>query len=165
MKRSGDLHQRLDVLAVLAMDRDPAPERDVADDLVAGHRAAALGEPHHDVVDALDLDPVVGRLLGAALALVAALEHARQPGLGLVSGDRLARLEALHDLVGDRLRRDLALAERDVEVVGLAEAHLADDVGEQRRAGDLLRRQAALAQRRPAAPRGRGARRPRGARA
>ena len=36
---------------------------------------------------------------------------------------------------------------RDVEVVGLAEAHLADDVGEQRRASDPLRRQAALADR------------------
>ena len=43
-------------------------------------------------------------------------------------------------LVDDDLRRDLGPAERDVEVVGLAEAHLADDVGEQRRAGDLLRR-------------------------
>ena len=39
-----------------------------------------------------------------------------------------------------------ARAERDVEVVGLAVAHLADHVGEQRRAGDLLRRQALLAQ-------------------
>ena len=58
----------------------------------------------------------------------------------------LALLEALEDLVDDDLRRDLRAAERDVEVVGLAEAHLADDVGEQRRAGDLLRRQAGLAQ-------------------
>ena len=40
-----------------------------------------------------------------------------------------------------------ALPEGDVEVVGLAEAHLAGDVGEQRRAGDPLRRQAGLAQR------------------
>ena len=40
-----------------------------------------------------------------------------------------------------------AAAERDVEVVGLAEAQLADHVGQQRRAGDPLRRQALLAQR------------------
>ena len=142
----GRLHQRLDVAAVLAVDRDSAAERDVADDLVARNRPAALGEPHDDVVDALDLDPEVGGILGAALALVAALEHAREACLGLVAGHRLAALEALHDLVGDRLRRDLALAEGDVEVVGLAEAHLADHVGEQRRAGDPLRRQAGLAQ-------------------
>src|SRR5581483_9524715 len=59
----------------------------------------------------------------------------------------LALLEALEDLADDRLRRDLGGAERHVEVVGLAEAELADDVGEQRRAGDALRRQALLAQR------------------
>ena len=47
---------------------------------------------------------------------------------------RLALLEALHHLVDDGLGRDLGRAERDVELVGLAEAHLADDVGEQRRA-------------------------------
>ena len=40
--------------------------------------------------------------------------------------------------------RDLRAAERDVEVVGLLEAQLADDVGQQRRAGQLLRRQAGL---------------------
>ena len=56
----------------------------------------------------------------------------------------LALLEALHDLVDDDLRRDLRAAERDVEVVGLLEAELADDVGQQRRAGQLLRRQAGL---------------------
>ena len=57
---------------------------------------------------------------------------------------RLALLEALQDLVDDDLRRDLRAAERDVEVVGLLEAELADDVGQQRRAGQLLRRQARL---------------------
>jgi hypothetical protein len=45
---------------------------------------------------------------------------------------RLALLEALHHLVGDDLGRDLRLPERDVEVLALVEAHLADDVGEQR---------------------------------
>src|SRR5439155_25312468 len=54
----------------------------------------------------------------------------------------LALLQALHQLVDDYLRRDLRLAQRDVELVALLEAHLADHVGEQRRAGDLLRRKA-----------------------
>ena len=62
-------------------------------------------------------------------------------GLGLGA---LPLLEALQDLVDDGLGRDLGAAERDVEVVGLAEAHLADDVGQQRRADDLLGRQAGL---------------------
>src|SRR6202034_4782440 len=42
------------------------------------------------------------------------------------------------------LRRDLRATERDVEVVGLAVSHFADHIGEQRRAGDLLGRQALL---------------------
>ena len=75
----GRLAKRLDVAAVVAVDGDPAPERDVADDLVPGHRPAALRQPHDDVADALDLDPEVRRLLGAALALVAPLEHPGQP--------------------------------------------------------------------------------------
>ena len=65
------------------------------------------------------------------------------PGLGLLDA-RLALLEALQDLVDDDLRRDLRAAERDVEVVGLLEAELADDVGQQRRAGQLLRGQPGL---------------------
>src|SRR5688572_28721869 len=59
---------------------------------------------------------------------------------------RLALLEALEDLVDDRLGGDLRASERDVEVVGLLEAHLADHVREQRGAGDLLRGQAGLLQ-------------------
>ena len=66
----------------------------------------------------------------------------------LVLLDRLARLQPLHQLVGDRLGRDLALAEGDVEVGRLAVAHLADHVGEQRR----HRRPSASAGRACAAP-------------
>ncbi len=58
----------------------------------------------------------------------------------------LALLEPLQDLVDDDLGRDLGAAERDVEVVRLAEAHLADHVGQQRRAGDALGRQPGLGQ-------------------
>ena len=57
---------------------------------------------------------------------------------------RLAGLQAREHLVDDDLRGDLRAAERDVEVVGLAEAHLADHVRQQRRARELLRRQAGL---------------------
>src|SRR3954447_12067288 len=52
------LAQRGGVRAVVAVDRDAAPERDVADDRVARHRPAALGQAQHDVVDALDADAV-----------------------------------------------------------------------------------------------------------
>ena len=54
---------------------------------------------------------------------------------------RLALLQPRHQLGDDRLRRDLRLAQGDVELVALLEAHLADHVREQRRAGQLLRRQ------------------------
>src|SRR5688500_17589079 len=49
------------VRAVLAVDRDAAPERDVAQDRVARHRAAALREPQRDVLDALDPDAELRR--------------------------------------------------------------------------------------------------------
>src|SRR5215211_2336688 len=49
--------QRAGVGAVLVVDGDALAERDVADDRVAGYRATALGEPHHHVVDPVDLDP------------------------------------------------------------------------------------------------------------
>src|SRR5947209_11445720 len=39
------------------MDRDAAAQRDVADDLIPRHGAAAFRETHHHVVDPLDLDP------------------------------------------------------------------------------------------------------------
>src|SRR5262249_49634169 len=42
--------QRLDVGAVVAVNGDPAPQRDVADDRVAGYGRAALREPHEHVL-------------------------------------------------------------------------------------------------------------------
>ena len=95
-----------------------------------------------DVRDALHADAVLRRV-----ALGPARRLARE---GEILGDRrlvvggLALLEPLEHLVDDRLGGDLRAAERDVEVVGLPEAHLADHVGEQRRADDLLRRQPGL---------------------
>ena len=136
------LAQRQRVRAVLAVDGDAAAERDVAEDRVARHWAAALGQPQRDVGDALDADAELGgqRVRAAAGGRLARDQVLRggdlDPGLAL--------LQPLQHLVDDDLRRDLRAAERDVEVVGLVEAHLADHVRQQRRAGDLLRGQAGL---------------------
>src|SRR5437867_3930791 len=51
--------QRLDVRAVLTVDRDALPHRDVADDLVARERRAALRQADEHVVDAAYGDPQV----------------------------------------------------------------------------------------------------------
>ena len=125
------------------MNGDPAPERHVADDLVTGNRPATLREPHGDVVDALDLDPVAGRLASALLGVIGSPDQT----LGGLLLHRLAALQPLKHLVGDDLGGDLRLAKGDVEVLGLAEAHLADHVDEQRRPGDLRIGQAALLER------------------
>jgi len=47
------------------MDGDAASEGDIADDLVAGHRPAALRQADRDLVHALDLDPEAPCLAGA----------------------------------------------------------------------------------------------------
>src|SRR3954447_21009401 len=100
------LAQGDDVRAIVAVDRDPAAEADVADDLVARDRAAALGQAQRHVGHALDLDAELGRgAVGPAqrrrLALVG--QHVLA-GRRLLDA-RLALLEALQDLVDDDLRR------------------------------------------------------------
>src|SRR5207253_3304633 len=120
------------VRAVAAVDRDPLAERDVADDVVAGNRRAALGEADEHVLDADHVDAVAlaaGRLAGARL-----LDRN-----GLL-GD-LADLELLEDLVDDPRGGQLPGAERDVEVLGLLVAGLADHAGEDGGAGELLVRE------------------------
>jgi tetratricopeptide (TPR) repeat protein len=67
------------------VDRDALAERDVADDRVAGHRPAALGEAQHDVVDAVDLDAVGARGAGR-LAARAAVADELLDGVGLLLG-------------------------------------------------------------------------------
>ena len=106
--------QRPDVRAVLPVDRDPLAERDVADDLVARHRRAALREPDEHVLDAFDVDPE----LGAPDCLRRARRLERD---GVLFRD-LCRLQALDDLVDDLTRRELPGAEREVEVLRLLEA-------------------------------------------
>src|SRR5919108_2937108 len=92
----GILAQRGGVRAVVAVDRDAAPERHVADDRVAGHRAAALGQAQHHVVDALDADSV-GAARPGRLAALAARRDERLDAALLLRG--LALLEPLQDLV------------------------------------------------------------------
>src|SRR5665809_121288 len=41
---------------VLVVDSDVVAERDLADDLVSGHRPAALSEPQHHVAEPLQVD-------------------------------------------------------------------------------------------------------------
>jgi GTP pyrophosphokinase len=78
-----------------------------------------------DIVDALDLDPVIGGVLGAPLPLVATLQHSGEALLGLVG------LELLQYLLDHDLRREFAAPQRDVELLRLLEAQLADDAREQ----------------------------------
>src|SRR4051812_38090577 len=125
-KALGVPSQRLHVRAVLAVNRDPLSERDVADDLVTRQRRAALGEPDEDVVDAPHDDPEV----------LARYRVARLRGLerdGLLLGNLLG-LQALDDLVDDLSCLELPRAELEVEVLGLLVAALADHLGEHGRA-------------------------------
>src|SRR5439155_11554779 len=126
------------VRTVVAVDRDPAAERDVADDSVAGHRRAALREPDEYVLDSVHLAP-------RALAGRRQLRLRRLERDGLLLRD-LCRLQALDHLLDDLGRGELPRAERDVEVLGLAEAGLADHLREHRGAGQLPVRQVLLLQ-------------------
>ena len=113
------------------MDRDALAERDVADDLVARDRRAALGQPHEDALGALDGDPEVGARGRLRLRL-------ERDDLFL---GHLRRLQPSEHLLDDLADRELARAERDVEVLGLLEAGLADHLREHRRARELAVRQ------------------------
>src|SRR5206468_1095783 len=85
----------LDVRAVAAVDRDSLAEGDVADDLVAGHRRAALCEPDEHLLDPVHVDAVV-------LADDRVLRARRLPWHRLLFGYLLG-LEALQHLVDDGL--------------------------------------------------------------
>src|SRR5262249_56019470 len=77
-----DAPQRVELeglLAVLRVDGDPAPARDVADDLVAGQRRAAAREAHQHVGLAAHADAGRGALLAAAAEEAPALRRARPP--------------------------------------------------------------------------------------
>src|SRR5439155_21001049 len=117
----------------------PLAERDVADDPVARDRRAALRQPDENVLDPVHLDP-------RALARRRQLRLRRLERDGLLLR-YLRRLQALDHLLDDLGRGELPRAERDVEVLGLAEARLADHLREHRRAGQLPVRQILLLQR------------------
>src|SRR5213075_1794947 len=121
------------------MDRDPLPERDVADDLVNRYRRAALREPDEHVLDADDVDAV--RVAREGIPCLRLLPRDR-----LLLGD-LLDLQALQHLVHDAARSELAGAERDVEVLRLLEARLPDHAREHRRPRELPVRQVLRLQR------------------
>src|SRR3954469_23830362 len=92
----GVLAQGGDVRAVVAVDRDAAAERDIAEDRVAGHGPAALREPERDVADALDADAELGRVAVRAAqgGGLAAAEQQVVARAGVLDA-RLALLEPL----------------------------------------------------------------------
>src|SRR3954468_4392663 len=100
--------ERADVRTVLAVNRDPLAERDVADDLVARNGSAALREPDENV-----LDPVNGDAVVLAPDRVTGPRRLQRDGLFVRD---LLRLQSLQHLVDDLLGRDLAAAEREIEV-------------------------------------------------
>ena len=71
--------QRHGVGAVGPVDRHAAAPGDEAHDLVAGHRRAAARQPHHDVVEALDVHAGARRLAGTVAARRAAPWWAAAP--------------------------------------------------------------------------------------
>ena len=121
-------HERLDVRAVEPVDRDALAERDVAGDLVAGNGRAALGHAARGRPRPRDEDPEV--LRGDRLARLGLARERSSSATSL-------GLQPVEDLVRDLGDLELPRAEREVEVLGLLEAHLADDLGEERRAREL----------------------------
>ena len=137
MRVACSLPQRHRVGAVGAVHADAAATGDEADDLVAGHRRAAVGEPHEHVVEALDVD---ADAVGPRCWWRRGREHGRRQLLVVV-----AAAEALGDLLGDAARRHVVLADRRQQRVEVGVAELGDHVLE------LRRRSTSAA---PAGPRG-----------
>ncbi len=124
------------------MDGDALAQRDVAHDLVAGDRLAALGHAHHDVAHALDGD--------AELARRGAGQRSRRWTRWAAWRPRAPRpfaAAALQDLVDHGAHGDAAGAEGDVQVFGLLVANVLDDPREDLGREELLRRQALATQR------------------
>ena len=127
-------HQRLHVRAVGAVDRDPAPERDVA----RGSRRPGTGVQHFASRTSTSSTP--GTTTPSDSPVTIRLRAGRLDRDHRLVVD-LVGLQALEHLVDDLARADLARAEREVEVLGLLEAELADHRGEHARALELAVRQ------------------------
>ena len=139
MTRSAWLDEAGGVGAVGAVHRDAAAAGDEAHDLVAGHRRAAPREPHHHVVEPLDVH-AGGAPLGASGAL-------RRAGGGdgqllLAAAQLLSAAAARPPWPTRGSRRWRRTAPR-----GRRSACAARDVVQRRRRRQLLDRQALLAQR------------------
>ena len=126
-------HQRHRVGAVGAVDADAAATGDEADDLVAGHRRAALGQAHEHVVEPLDVD---ADLVGLR-AVAARPQHGGRQLLLVV-----AAAEAPGDALGDAPRRHVVLADRRQQGVEVDVAVVGDDGLELVRRPHPLHRQA-----------------------
>ena len=99
--------------AVAAVHADAPAPGDEADDLVARHRRAAPRQPHHDVVEALDVDT-------DALALV---DPAGLAGRGRQLHLVVAAAQLPGHPLGDGLGRHVALADGRVEGVEVGVVH------------------------------------------
>ncbi len=115
------------------MDCDASTNRDVADNLVARHRRAALCHAYHHtlVFKAIDNNAVRIR------------RQRTRPPTATTTWRRLGRNflgpEVRHQLLDHLRHGDLASTNRDVKFFSLAIAHLAHDSRQDGRRGDALR--------------------------
>ena len=108
--------QRHRVRAVGAVHRHAAATRDEADDLVAGHRRAAPRQPHHHVVEPLDVHARAVGALAAGAAWRTVIGSCSSSAPRPRAGSRATRWAT-------RPRRDVVLADRGVQRVEVGVAH------------------------------------------
>ena len=137
----GDLEQLGGVRAVGAVDRDAGTAGDEAEDRVAGHRGAALGQLDQQVVGALDHD--AGRRAAARAPAAAPGDDAV---LAELVGDRVLAALGDGELVDHGLRADRALADRGVQGVDVGELEVGRDRGEVLDGQQALQRETGLAE-------------------
>ena len=122
------VQQIQDVRAGRRVNGDPLAAGHVADNLFAANRVAAARPEDHQIVDAVDGDLVV--------AVVA--EHTADDRRNPAFGRRFLELLLRKEFREDVLRRKLAVAERGIELVSLAEAVLGEHAGHGVRLGERL---------------------------
>ena len=121
MRRSGIEHQVEDVRAGRRVHRHTLAAGDVADDLLAANRVAALRAEHHHVVGAAHLDLVAG---------AARAQHALDGGDDRRIRRLLLQLRRRHRLLQDRPRRELAVADVREQLVARLRAVLGRELEE-----------------------------------
>ena len=124
MRRSGSNIRLSTFGQPAAVDRHALAARDVADDLLAANRIAALRAEHHDVVGAAHLDLVARR---------ARAQHALDDRDDRGIGWPFFQLTAGHGLLQHRARRQLAVADVREQFVRLLRAVLRSRTSRARR--------------------------------